>query len=145
MLESLDGVLGVDLRRSVARRTDVGTRLRRIAPPDDELSPFHHYRPQQAVKPAVMDANIWKPNSSRPYRPRRSRYICCHHYCRRQHRVIARRRLDDRNLLRSRIPSSDRRGRYGFCNNDGSRYTALIWSSSSPKGCQKGQSLLASA
>ena len=38
MLESLDGVLGVDLRRSVARRTDVGTRLRRIAPPDDELS-----------------------------------------------------------------------------------------------------------
>lgn len=38
MLESLDGVLGVDFRRSVARRTDVGTRLRRIAPPDDELS-----------------------------------------------------------------------------------------------------------
>lgn len=38
MLESLEGVLGVDFRMSVARRTDVGTRLRRIAPAEDELS-----------------------------------------------------------------------------------------------------------
>jgi hypothetical protein len=38
MLESLEGVLGVDFSMSVARRTDVGTRLRRIAPAEDELS-----------------------------------------------------------------------------------------------------------
>lgn len=38
MLESLEGVLGVDFRMSVAKRTEVGTRLRRIAPADEELS-----------------------------------------------------------------------------------------------------------